>query len=57
MRVMLMSGYADGSLLILNYGWYFIKKPFVAMTLLSRVRELLNGESRDQGGEQFDTRK
>lgn len=29
MRVMLMSGYADGGLLILNHGWHFIKKPFL----------------------------
>src|ERR1700693_754061 len=48
MRVMLMSVYAEGSLLILNYGCHFIKKPFVAMTLLSKVREVLNGASRDQ---------
>lgn len=57
LRVMLMSGYADGSLLILNYGWHFIKKPFVAMTLLGKVKEVLNGESRDQGTDHFDVRQ
>src|SRR5579872_2505196 len=34
MRVMLMSGGADGSLLVLNYGWAFIQKPFVASKLV-----------------------
>ncbi len=57
LRVILMSGYADGSLLILNYGWHFIKKPFVAMSLLSKVKEVLSGDSRDQGTEHFDTRE
>jgi DNA-binding NtrC family response regulator len=28
-RVMLMSGFPDGNLLLLNYGWAFIQKPFV----------------------------
>jgi hypothetical protein len=29
---MLMSGYSEG-MLILNYGWYFIQKPFVQTAL------------------------
>src|SRR5580704_10907765 len=37
MRVMLMSGYPDGALLLLNYGWHFINKPFVAKVLLERI--------------------
>jgi CheY-like chemotaxis protein len=29
MRVMCMTGYAEGDLLLLNYGWHLIKKPFL----------------------------
>ena len=29
MRVILMSGYPGGGMLVLNHGWYFIQKPFV----------------------------
>jgi hypothetical protein len=31
-HVMLMSGQQDGNLLVLNYGWAFIRKPFVRET-------------------------
>jgi two-component system, cell cycle sensor histidine kinase and response regulator CckA len=37
MHVMLMSGQQDGNLLVLNYGWAFIQKPFVAMKLVQMV--------------------
>ena len=30
LRVMLMSGGENGNLLVLNYGWAFIQKPFVS---------------------------
>jgi CheY-like chemotaxis protein len=36
-HVMLMSGGADGNLLVLNYGWAFIQKPFVAVKLVSMI--------------------
>src|ERR1041384_5121319 len=39
--VMFMSGYPDGALLVLNYGWQFIKKPFVAGELVNKIRDLL----------------
>ena len=29
MRVMLMPGFADGAMLVLNHGWHFIQKPFL----------------------------
>ena len=57
MRVMLMSGYPDGALLILNYGWHFINKPFVAKVLLERVQSILTTTTPEQGMDQFDTRQ
>jgi two-component system cell cycle sensor histidine kinase/response regulator CckA len=56
MRVMLMSGYADGAMLMLNHGWHFIRKPFVPAALLSRVNDVLRTEVRDQGSDHFDPR-
>jgi FixJ family two-component response regulator len=57
MRVMLMSGYPNGALLVLNYGWHFIEKPFVAAQLIAKINEILHQEIRDQGTDHFDTRK
>jgi DNA-binding NtrC family response regulator len=58
MRVMLMSGGADGNLLVLNYGWAFIEKPFVAEKLVEMVTEVLHSPDRSQlGGKEFDSRK
>jgi DNA-binding NtrC family response regulator len=58
MHVMLMSGGVDGNLLVLNYGWAFIQKPFVASKLIQMVREVLHSENRSQlGGQEFDSRK
>ena len=58
MHVMLMSGGADGSLLVLNYGWAFIQKPFVATKLVEMVTHVLHSENRSQlGGQEFDSRK
>ena len=37
-RFMFMSGYPDGAMLILNYGWAFIAKPFVATELVAKVK-------------------
>jgi len=54
MRVMLMSGYADGAMLVLNHGWHFIQKPFVPTALLGRVTEILHTKVRDQGTDHFD---
>ena len=56
MRVMLMSGFS-GDLLVLNYGWAFIGKPFVAKKLVEMVTEVLHTPDKSQGANQFDRRK
>ena len=56
MRVMLMSGYHDGDLLLLNYGWHFIEKPFVPTALVKKVTEVLHSPERMQRNDRFDTR-
>jgi DNA-binding NtrC family response regulator len=57
MHVMLMSGGAKGNLLVLNYGWAFIQKPFVPVKLVEMVTEVLHSPDRSQpGGQEFDSR-
>lgn len=56
MRVMLMSGFIDGAMLVLNHGWYFIAKPFLATALLARVNDVLHSDVPEQGTDHFDTR-
>ena len=41
-RVMFMSGGAKGNLLVLNYGWAYIQKPFVPVKLVEMVTEVLD---------------
>jgi DNA-binding NtrC family response regulator len=58
MHVMLMSGGNNGNLLVLNYGWAYVQKPFVATKLVQMVNEVLHSANRSQlGGQEFDTRK
>ena len=57
MRVVLMSGYPGGALLVLNYGWHYIEKPFVASVLVSKIKDVLRGETREQSIDRFDTLK
>ena len=58
MHVMLMSGGANGNLLVLNYGWAFIEKPFVTVKLLQMIAYVLHSPNRSQlGGQEFDSRK
>jgi DNA-binding NtrC family response regulator len=58
LHVMLMSGGVDGNLLVLNYGWAFIQKPFVPERLVQMITEVLHSRDRSQlGGQEFDTRK
>ena len=57
MRVMLMSGFADGAMLVLNHGWHFIAKPFLPPALLARVNDMLQSDVREQGTDHFDTRR
>lgn len=57
LRVMLMSGGESGNLLVLNYGWAFIQKPFVAAKLVEMIIEVLHTPDRSQlGGQEFDSR-
>jgi DNA-binding NtrC family response regulator len=58
MHVMLMSGGDNGNLLVLNYGWAYIQKPFVAVKLVQMVKRVLHSENRSQpGGQEFDSLK
>ena len=58
LHVMLMSGGPDGNLLVLNYGWAFIQKPFVSAKLVQMIIEVLHSPDRSQlGGQEFDSRK
>jgi two-component system cell cycle sensor histidine kinase/response regulator CckA len=58
MHVMLMSGGANGNLLVLNYGWAYIQKPFVARRLVEMINNVLHTANRSQpGGDEFDSRK
>jgi len=58
LRVMLMSGGTNGNLLVLNYGWAYIQKPFVAVKLVEMITEVLHSQNRSQrGGQEFDSRK
>jgi len=58
LHVMLMSGGESGNLLVLNYGWAFIQKPFVAAKLVQMIMEVLRSPDRSQfGGQEFDSRK
>ena len=57
LHVMLMSGGPKGNLLVLNYGWAFIQKPFVAKKLVEMVTSVLHSPDRSQpGGQEFDSR-
>ena len=57
MRVVLMAGYPGGALLVLNYGWHYIEKPLVASVLVSRLNDVLRGETHEQSTHRFDTLK
>jgi CheY-like chemotaxis protein len=58
LHVMLMSGGENGNLLVLNYGWAFIQKPFVAAKLVQMIVNVLHSPDRSQaGGQEFDSRK
>ena len=58
LHVMLMSGGENGNLLVLNYGWAFIHKPFVSAKLVQMINEVLDSPDRSQlVGQEFDSRK
>jgi two-component system cell cycle sensor histidine kinase/response regulator CckA len=56
-HVMFMSSYPGGNLLVLNYGWSFLEKPFVADSLLQMVKDVLAAPNKSQGTHKFDTRE
>ena len=55
LRVMMMTGYTGGDLLVLNYGWQLITKPFVATLLREKINSVLHTPDRSQGTDHFDT--
>jgi DNA-binding response OmpR family regulator len=55
LRVMMMTGYTGGNLLVLNYGWQLITKPFVPEVLREKVNDILHSPDRSQGTDRFDT--
>jgi len=57
MPVILMSGFPGGEVLVLNHGWHFIHKPLVPVQLVAKINDVLDGDTRDQGTDHFDTRK
>jgi DNA-binding NtrC family response regulator len=57
MRVMLMSGYPGGDLLVLDYGWHYIEKPFVPSALVNKIKDVLWGETREPSTKRLDTVK
>jgi DNA-binding NtrC family response regulator len=50
MRVMLMSAYPSGVLLLDN-NWHFIHKPFLPKALLQKLDEILSEEPKSLSGE------
>ncbi len=56
-RVMFMSGFADGDMLVLNYGWAFIQKPFLSKKLVEMIDGVLHTPNKSQGMLQYDARK
>jgi two-component system, cell cycle sensor histidine kinase and response regulator CckA len=56
-HVMFMSGFRGGELLVLNYGWAFIDKPFVPKQLVEMVNAVLHSDDKSQGNHKFDTRE
>jgi CheY-like chemotaxis protein len=55
LRVMMMTGYDGGELLVLNYGWQLINKRLVATVLSDKVNSILHSPNRSQGTDHFDT--
>src|ERR1700685_997511 len=41
LRVIMLDGYGNGELLLLNYGWNIVKRPSVAQVLREKVNEIL----------------
>ena len=48
MRIILMSAYPAGGLLVLNNGWHFIQKPFMPRALVARIKDVLQSKTPEQ---------
>ena len=57
LHVMLMSSMAEGALLVLNYGWTFLEKPFVPKRLVQMVNNVLIEPNKSQSSHEFNARK
>ena len=57
MHVMLMSGYPGGAMLFLDMGWQYADRPFVPSVLVSRMKDLLYGATREQSTDRFEPSK
>jgi DNA-binding NtrC family response regulator len=57
LHLMFMSGFTGGNLLVLNYGWAFIEKPFVPEKLVEMVNVVLHTPNKSQGSSQYDARR
>ena len=56
-HIMQMSGGAHDTMMVMNYGWAFLQKPFVSIKLVEMVNDVLHSPNRAQpGGEAFDSR-
>jgi DNA-binding response OmpR family regulator len=56
-HVMQMSGGAHDTIMVLNYGWAFLQKPFVVKKLIEMINDVLHSPDLSQpGGESFDSR-
>jgi CheY-like chemotaxis protein len=50
LKVLLMSGFTDG-MLVLNEGWHFLAKPFIASQLRALVSGLVSPDSKSRFSE------
>jgi two-component system cell cycle sensor histidine kinase/response regulator CckA len=57
LHVMFMSGYSGGDMLVLNYGWAYIQKPFVPTKLVEMINVVLHTPTKSQGNRQYDQMK
>src|ERR1700679_2866120 len=48
LHIMQMSGGANDTMMVLNYGWAFLQKPFVGPKLIEMVNDVLHSPNRAQ---------
>jgi two-component system cell cycle sensor histidine kinase/response regulator CckA len=54
LRILMMTGYVNGQLLVLVHGWHMVKGPSVAKVLQEAVYDILNSPD-GQASNEFDT--